>query len=72
MIALNASDNDLCETPDTNGAFKQRLAMPELPGLTVYPEHLERRILGQELERIRIAHPFLLRPVEPAPAEAGG
>ncbi|MCH8076901.1 MAG: hypothetical protein IIC13_03625 [SAR324 cluster bacterium] len=46
--------------------------MPELPGLAVYPEHLERRILGQELERIRIAHPFLLRPVEPAPAEAGG
>jgi len=46
--------------------------MPELPDLTVYLEHLERCILGQELERIRIAHPFLLRSVEPAPSEAEG
>lgn len=39
--------------------------MPELPDLTVYREHLERRILDTTLDDMRIAHPFLLRTVEP-------
>lgn len=39
--------------------------MPELPDLTVYVEHLERRLVGQPLEAIRIANPFVLRSVEP-------
>jgi formamidopyrimidine-DNA glycosylase len=39
--------------------------MPELPDVTVYIEALERRIVGEPLERTRIAHPFLLRSVEP-------
>ncbi len=46
--------------------------MPELPDVTVYVEALEARILGETLERIRIASPFLLRSVEPPIADAAG
>ena len=40
--------------------------MPELPDLTVYVEHLDRRIAGEELLDIRLASPFFLRSVSPA------
>ncbi|MDJ0948331.1 MAG: DNA-formamidopyrimidine glycosylase family protein [Alphaproteobacteria bacterium] len=46
--------------------------MPELPDVTVYIEALERRIVGQPLERIRLASPFLLRTVDPPLAETEG
>ena len=46
--------------------------MPELPDVTVYVEALEQRIVGQTLTRVRLASPFLLRTVEPAPAELSG
>ena len=39
--------------------------MPELPDIVVYIEVLESRILGQRLERARIASPFLLRTAVP-------
>lgn len=39
--------------------------MPELPDIVVYIEALEKRILGQALEHVRIASPFLLRTAEP-------
>ncbi len=39
--------------------------MPELPDLTVYLEHLERRIVGRTLQAIRLQSPFLLRTVSP-------
>lgn len=39
--------------------------MPELPDLTVYLEHLERRISDRALTGIRISSPFLLRTVSP-------
>ena len=39
--------------------------MPELPDLTVYIEALESRIVGQPLERVRVANPFLLRSFDP-------
>jgi formamidopyrimidine-DNA glycosylase len=39
--------------------------MPELPDITVYIEALASRVIGQPLERIRIAKPFLLRSVDP-------
>jgi formamidopyrimidine-DNA glycosylase len=39
--------------------------MPELPDIIVYIEALEPRILGQKLERVRLASPFLLRTVTP-------
>ena len=43
--------------------------MPELPDITVYVEALERRIVGETLERVRIQAPFLLRTFDP-PIEA--
>lgn len=39
--------------------------MPELPDLTVYLDHLERRVLNQPLLDVRLASMFLLRTVEP-------
>ena len=39
--------------------------MPELPDITAYLAALESRIVGQPLERIRLASPFLLRTVHP-------
>ncbi len=46
--------------------------MPELPDIVVYIEALEKRILGQRLERVRIASPFLLRTAVPPIAEVEG
>ena len=46
--------------------------MPELPDITVYIEALEARVVGQPLERIRIAKPFLLRSVDPPISAANG
>jgi len=46
--------------------------MPELPDVMLYLAALEPRIAGRRLERIRIASPFLLRSVDPAPSELGG
>jgi formamidopyrimidine-DNA glycosylase len=46
--------------------------MPELPDLTIYLEALQRLVVGQRLERIRLASPFLLRTVEPPLSEAAG
>ena len=39
--------------------------MPELPDVTVYVERIAERVVGQTLERVRLASPFLLRTVEP-------
>ncbi len=39
--------------------------MPELPDIVVYIEALEKRILGQPIENVRIASPFLLRTADP-------
>ncbi len=39
--------------------------MPELPDIVIYLEALERRVLGQRLERVRLASPFLLRTATP-------
>src|SRR5437016_2738254 len=46
--------------------------MPELPDVVVYIEALERCILGQTLERVRLASPFLLRSISPTLADAEG
>ncbi|MGA2979925.1 MAG: DNA-formamidopyrimidine glycosylase family protein [Terriglobales bacterium] len=46
--------------------------MPELPDIVIYIEALEKRILGQRLERVRIASPFLLRTASPPVADAEG
>ena len=39
--------------------------MPELPDVTVYLEALAARIVGQLLERVRLASPFVLRSFDP-------
>jgi len=39
--------------------------MPELPDITAYIDALEARIVGQPLERVRLASAFLLRTVQP-------
>lgn len=39
--------------------------MPEYPDITIYIEHLRRRLLGLPLNRIRIVSPFLLRTAAP-------
>jgi formamidopyrimidine-DNA glycosylase len=39
--------------------------MPELPDIAAYLSALEPRIVGQRLERVRLASPFLLRTAEP-------
>jgi len=46
--------------------------VPELPDVAVYIEALERRILGAQLEKLRVISPFTLRSVEPAPKELEG
>ena len=46
--------------------------MPELPDVVVYVEALERRIVGQRLERVRLASPFVLRTAVPPIAAAEG
>jgi formamidopyrimidine-DNA glycosylase len=46
--------------------------MPELPDVVVYVERLAQRIVGQEVVRVRLASPFVLRSVEPPLASAEG
>ena len=46
--------------------------MPELPDIVVYIEALEKRILGQTLQDVRLASPFLLRSVNPPLRDAEG
>ena len=47
-------------------------AMPELPDVTVYVEALQKRLIGQTLTKVRLGSPFVLRTVEPSPAEVAG
>jgi formamidopyrimidine-DNA glycosylase len=46
--------------------------MPELPDIVAYVGALESRIVGQPLERVRLASPFLLRTVQPTVANTEG
>src|ERR1700689_399214 len=46
--------------------------MPELPDIAAYISALEPRIVGQPLERVRLASPFLLRTAQPPLADAEG
>ena len=48
------------------------LAMPELPDIAAYITALEPRIVGQRLERVRIASVFLLRTAQPPLSSAEG
>ena len=46
--------------------------MPELPDITAYISALEKRVVGQPLEHVRLGSPFLLRSVEPPLSSAEG
>ncbi len=46
--------------------------MPELPDINVYLDHLESRLLGHTLERVRLLNAFVLRSVMPPIAAAEG
>jgi formamidopyrimidine-DNA glycosylase len=46
--------------------------MPELPDIAAYISALETRIVGQPLEHVRVAGPFLLRTVQPPLASVEG
>ena len=46
--------------------------MPELPDVEVYVTCLAPRILGQQIDRIRLLRPFVLRSVTPPLDAAGG
>lgn len=46
--------------------------MPELPDIAIYIEALEKRILGQTLEGVRVVSPFLLRTATPPLGSADG
>jgi len=46
--------------------------VPELPDIVVYIEALEARILGEPLDRVRLASPFLLRSTSPPLEAAAG
>ncbi|HEY2646661.1 MAG TPA: DNA-formamidopyrimidine glycosylase family protein [Candidatus Acidoferrales bacterium] len=46
--------------------------MPELPDISAYISALETRIVGQPIQHVRIASPFLLRTVHPAITDVDG
>ena len=46
--------------------------MPELPDIAAYITALEPRIVGEPIEHVRLASPFLLRTVEPPIASVEG
>ena len=48
------------------------IRMPELPDISAYISALENRIVGQPIERVRLASAFLLRTVQPPIADVEG
>lgn len=46
--------------------------MPELPDIEVYLDALRTRLVGRPLVALRVANPFVLRSVAPAPPELAG
>lgn len=46
--------------------------MPELPEVTLYLHALRPRVLGERMQRVRIASPSLLKTFDPAPSELHG
>jgi formamidopyrimidine-DNA glycosylase len=57
---------------DFPAAEQKPVQMPELPDISAYISALEPRIVGQPLERVRLASVFLLRTADPPLADAEG
>jgi formamidopyrimidine-DNA glycosylase len=51
---------------------RELIRMPELPDIAAYITALEQRIVGQPIERVRLASAFLLRTVQPPLASVEG
>jgi formamidopyrimidine-DNA glycosylase len=59
------------ETEQLTKSCKQ-FTMPELPDISAYITALESRIVGEPIDHVRLASPFLLRTVEPPLASVEG
>ena len=46
--------------------------MPELPDISLYLEHLAQRVLNQNLERVVVRNPFVVRSVDPPISAVAG
>jgi formamidopyrimidine-DNA glycosylase len=46
--------------------------VPELPDIALYLHALRPRVVGERLDRLRIASPFVLRSADPPPAQLAG
>jgi formamidopyrimidine-DNA glycosylase len=73
-MGSRTADDDKSELPlSCNGqglygytrSWQDGGVVPELPDITVYIEALKSRILGQQVNQVRVAGPFLLRTVDP-------
>jgi formamidopyrimidine-DNA glycosylase len=62
---------DPCDLASHHGPWQARI-VPELPDVVAYLTALETRVVGQRLERLRVASPFVLRSVDPPVAEVEG
>src|SRR5437868_367174 len=59
--------------PSVNASYDDKITpVPELPDVQVYIEHLERRLVGKTLVRVRLLNPFILRTAVPPIASAEG
>src|SRR5258708_14503558 len=63
---------DKCRILKKTSSPCKLISMPELPDIAAYITALEPRIVGQPVQRIRLASPFLLRTVQPPLASAEG
>jgi formamidopyrimidine-DNA glycosylase len=52
-------------TPALNSKIRYSIHVPELPDITIYVEALEARVVGQPIEHVRVASPFLVRTYDP-------
>jgi formamidopyrimidine-DNA glycosylase len=60
------------ETEQQDRNRTKHFTMPELPDISAYITALESRIVGESIEHVRLASPFLLRTVEPPLASVEG
>src|SRR6202022_710941 len=62
---MPGGDLSLAKGLQKRGHCLQACSMPELPDIAAYIRALEPRIVGQPIERVRLASPFLLRTAQP-------
>jgi formamidopyrimidine-DNA glycosylase len=66
---FSLSEKQCCKSA---GVACKLIRMPELPDITAYISALKSRIVGQPIERVRLASPFLLRTAQPPVADVEG